>query len=325
MLLPLPQRWSPGFSLLVSRTATAFVVAACSMLACAPKESSVPATSPEPVTFVKAVPKVGRISIEESSIELRLEGEATAAGRGSSQFRSETIDRERKRDEVLAVFDRIVTKRRISYEQLEKRESRNGSPVAHPPSPLVGRTYVAELKQFVPLFTSPNGGPVSDDERRELARRLTNLGKPDPFLEGIPDGPVYPGRSAPGISGGLLELFEQNDEESSHQVRGEGRGEGRGNVGLDVGKVDVHFAGARDMPQGRCGVFAFALKVQMAGEPRLYMDLEGEFLVRISDSAPIELDIQGPVRVVGTETLEGVNIQLSGTGKVRGSFVITYL
>jgi hypothetical protein len=320
MLLPLPQRWSSGFALFVSRTATAFVVAA-SMLACAPKESSVPATSVQPVTFVKAAPKVGRISIEESSIELRLEGEATAVGRGSSQFRSETIDRERKRDEVLAVFDRIVTKKRISYEKVEKQESRNGSPVAHPPSPLVGRTYVAELKQSVPLFTSPNGGPVSDDERRELARRLTNLGKPDPFLEGIPDGPVYPGRSAPGIGGGLLEIFEQNDQESSHQVRADGRG----NAGMDVGKVDVHFAGARDRPQGRCGVFAFALEVQMAGEPRLYMDLEGEFLVRISDSAPIELDIQGPVRVVGTETLEGVNIQLSGAGNVRGSFVITYL
>jgi hypothetical protein len=262
-------------------------------------------------------PKVGRISIENDSIELRLMGQATAAGHGSSEFRSQAIERERKRDEVLAVFDRIITKKKITYENLEREERRNGSPIAHGPSPLVGHSYVAELKESVPVFTSSSGGAVSDEERRELTRRLANLGKPDPFLEGIPEGPLYPGRPVPGIGGGILELFEPGDQAAGPTAGAQKES--------DVGKVNVHFAGARDGPQGRCGVFAFQLKIQFAGEPRLRMDLEGEFLVRVSDSVPIELDIRGPVRMSGIETLEGVNVELSGEGTVRGSFSITYL
>jgi hypothetical protein len=298
-------------------------LAAVFMLGCAPRPPSVANVSSEPVTFVKLPPKVGRISVENNSIELYLNGEAKAGGRGSSEFRSHTVERERKRDEVLAVFDRIVTKKKVTYEKIEREESRNGASVAQRSSPLVGRSYIAELRQSVPIFTSSNGAPISDDEQRELSGRLANLGKPDPFLEGIPDGPIYPGRSAPGIGGGILELFEQRHQETGYP--GDAPPPSDAPKETDVGKVDVHFAGVRDAPQGRCGVFAFELKIQMAGEPRLQMDLQGEFLVRVSDSAPIELDIRGPVGLSGVETLEGVNVELRGDGTMHGTFSLTYL
>jgi len=94
--------------------------------------------------------------------------------------------------------------------------------------------------------------------------------------------------------------------------------------GLDIAHVDVRYAGVRDESQGCCGVFDFKLGIQMAGEPRMNLDLEGEFLVRVSDSAPIALEARGPARFVGLETIEGTNVQMRGTGEMIGTFRVTY-
>jgi hypothetical protein len=278
---------------------------------CAPRDPKSPPSFAEPAIFVKVAPRVGRIAVEENSIEFRLDSEARAAGRVPNRVHTESIERERRREEILVVFDRIVTRERITYEAIERIETRNGSPVVAPPNPLSGRSYIVELKQSVLVFTDNAGAPVSDAELRELARRSSNLGKPDPFLEGLPDGPVYPGSPASGMAGGFLEMFEGADETSRE--------------GPDVGKVDVRFAGVREEPQGRCGVFAFTIGVQMAGEPRLSLDLQGEFLVRISDSAPIRLEARGPARLVGRQVVEGVNVQTTGTGQMISTLRVTYL
>jgi hypothetical protein len=286
----------------------AWVVALVLGSGCAPRDPKSPSLAVEAVTFVKSAPKVGRIAIEENSIAFRLETEARARGATSARVRTESLEHERRREEIFAVFERIVTKKKITYEALERKETRNGTSVVEPPSPLAGRSYVVELKQSVPVFSDPSGAPVSDAEARELARRLGTFGKPDPFLEGIPDGPVHPGAPASGMAGGFLEIFEG----SSHD-------------GPDVGNVDVRFAGVRDEPQGRCGVFAFTMNVQVAGEPRMSLVLKGEFLVRISDGAPIRLEARGPAHLVGLQTIEGVNVQMSGRGEMQGALRVTYL
>jgi hypothetical protein len=63
----------------------------------------------------------------------------------------------------------------------------------------------------------------------------------------------------------------------------------------------------------------------MAGEPRLSLDLNGEFWVRVSDSAPIRLEARGPARLVGRQVIEGVNVQMTGGGQMIGTLRITYL
>ena len=150
-----------------------------------------------------------------------------------------------------------------------------------------------------------------DDERRELGRRFASFGRPDPFLEGLPNGPMRPGLSASGMAPGFLEMFEAGGEANRD--------------GPDVANVDVRFAGVREEPQGRCGVFAFAMKVQLAGEPRLFLDLTGEFLVRIADGLPVKLEASGPARLIGIEIVEGVNLHLEGSGQMTSTLRITYL
>jgi hypothetical protein len=294
-------------SLLAPPALVALLVAAG---ACAPQPNR-PAPAAEAVSFVKAAPRVGRRAIEEHSIEFRLDSEARAPSRAALHVQSKSVQKERRVEEVLAVFDRIVTKKKVTYERIERNESRNGTELSAPANPLVGRSYVAEVKQSELVFTDAAGAPVSEIEKKELARRLANLGKPDPFLDGLPDGPVYPGWPASSLAGGFLELFEPSDEASLE--------------GPDIAHVDVRYAGVRDEPQGRCGVFAFTLGIQMAGEPRLALDLKGEFLVRVSDSAPIALEARGPARLVGLQVVEGVNVEMRGAGEMIGSFRITYL
>jgi len=275
--------------------------------ACAPRRATAPSPSAATVTFVKRAPKIGRVTIEESSTNFRLSGEAKVANGAPVGMTTETIERERRREEVLAVFERIITKKKITYELIEKRELRDGKPVPTAPSPLAGHSYIAETKYSALIVTNASGAPVSAPEQRELARRLASVGKPDPFLEGIPDGPIRTSQAAPTMSQVFLEIFEAGEQ------------------GGDVGKVDVRFAGLREKPQGQCGIFAFSLEVQMAGEPRLALQLRGEFLVRISDSAPIEFEMQGPARLVGRQNVEGRNVALEGTGAFYGTWRATYL
>jgi len=205
------------------------------------------------------------------------------------------------------VFDRTVTKKKITYEQLDKREVHNGTSISPEPSVLVGHSYVVALEQGTLVLADGAGHGVSDPEKRELSQRLIGFGKPDPFLDGIPDGVVLANQPASGMKGGFLEMFEGAEE------------------GPDIGKVDVRFVGSRDTAQGRCGVFAFKVEAQMAGEPRLSIDLKGELLVRLTDSAPIEINARGPARLVGREKIENVDVQLDGSGEMRESVKITYL
>jgi hypothetical protein len=292
-------------------TTRAVVLACVAILcaACTPRDAKAPPLA-ESVTFVKAAPRVGRVSIEESTVEFRLDSEATADGGATNLIGTESLDRERRREEILAAFDRIVTKKRVTFEDLERKETRNGLPLAQPKSLLAGRSYVAELTQSVPVFTRADGAPVSDAESRELKRRLSTFGKADPFLEGLPEGPVSPGSAASGMAGGFLEMFEANEANAD---------------GPDIGNVVVHFAGVRQDPQGRCGVFAFTMRIQMAGEPRVRLDLKGEFLVRISDGAPIRLEARGPARLFGLERVLGVDVRLRGKGEMSSTVRFTYL
>ena len=221
-------------------------------MGCARKPASPPSSGDAVVAINKHPPRVGRVAIEEATIDLRLSAAVEANG-GVAKVSSRTIQHERKREEILSVFERIVTKKRVTYEQLEKSEFRDGAPIKVTPNPLLGHVYVIELKNFVPIFSRSPRGEVSDDERAELVRRSSTFGKADPFLEGIPDGPLQMNQPAPGMSQGFLETFEG------------------GNDGPDIGKVSIRFAGAREHEQGRCGVFAFGMDTQLAGEPSLFL------------------------------------------------------
>lgn len=304
--LPLPTIREPK-----SRTSLAvpWILFAIFPSACTPRDAKAPPLA-ESVTFVKAAPRVGRVAAYESSVEFRLDGEARADGGAPNRVRTESVERERKHEEVLAVFDRVVIKKKVTFDEIRRTETRNGLPILGPPNPLVGRSYVAELKQSAPIFTSAAGEPVSDVETRELARRVVNFGKPDPFLEGIPDGPLSPGSPASGMASGFLEMFEVPDESNRD--------------GPDIGHVDVRFAGVREEPQGRCGVFAFTMRIQVSGEPEVRLDLDGEFLVRVSDGAPIRLEARGPARMLGLEQIEGVEVEVRAAGEMSSVLRVTY-
>jgi hypothetical protein len=249
---------------------------------------------------------MGQVSREESFTEFRLGGHLDGSNGTFADVMTETSEHERKRSEILGTFDHVVTKKKVRYELLEKHETRDGKPQPDIVNPLAGHTYIAELKASKLVFTTEEGGPVSDAESRELFKRLGTVGKPDPFLEGLPDGALRPNQPAPTLRTGILELLDGADGES------------------DLAKLDIRFVGTRDHAEGKCGVFRFSMEVQMAGEPRLRMDLDGEYLVRISDGAAVELDLHGPARMTGRQVIEGVDVKLDGTGEMRGLWRTAY-
>ena len=155
---------------------------------CARKPASPPSSGDAVVAINKHPPRVGRVAIEEATIDLRLSAAVEANG-GVAKVSSRTIQRERKREEILSVFERIVTKKRVTYEQLEKSEFRDGAPIKVTPDPLAGHVYVIELKNFVPIFSRSPRGEVSDDERAELVRRSSTLGRPTRSSKASPTAP----------------------------------------------------------------------------------------------------------------------------------------
>jgi hypothetical protein len=289
-----------------------FVLLAFSLacLACASPGPKSPPISEEPATFVKAAPRVGQVVLVETAVEFRLDDEAKAEGRAPIRSTTESVTREQRREEILAVFDRIVTKKRVAYALSEHVERNNGGAATVSRSILSGHTYVAEMRSSALVFADASGAPVSTAEAKELGNRLGTLGKPDPFLEALPAGPMQPGRPGPKIAGRFLEVFETADRSSREAP--------------DVGDVDVHFAGVRDEPQGRAGIFVFRLRAQLGGEPSLALDLDGEFAVRLSDSVPLRLEARGPARLGGTMTVEGVTVQMKGEGYMKALVLMRY-
>src|SRR5260370_9717147 len=158
-------RYSSLFRAIAAGSAIGFA------LSCAPATRDAK-SSPlrEAALFVKAAPRVGRVAVEDHRVEFHLESEARARGRVPLRVRTESVDHERRREEVLAVFDRIVTKKKITYEKIEHTETRNGARVAAPESPLAGRAYIAAAKESVPIFTTTLPGPVSGPEPPEPCR-----------------------------------------------------------------------------------------------------------------------------------------------------------
>ncbi|HKQ69179.1 MAG TPA: hypothetical protein VJT73_07565 [Polyangiaceae bacterium] len=273
--------------------------------ACAPRVPVAPALIEETVTFQKAPPKVGRVAIYENTSTLLLGGKAQTKRGGSAQMVTETTVHEKWREEIVAVFDRVVTKKKVTYESMSTTEAREGAPLATVPNVLSGHAYSVELSHSVLVLKDAAGRDVEGAEHAELTRRHGNLGRADPFLEGIPNGPVRPHQAASGMAGGFLEMIDGDD-------------------GADIGNVDVRFVGSREHEAGRAGVFAFVMAVQMAGRPSMHLDLKGEFLVRIGDTAPLELDMSGPVELVDRQNVEGENVQLNATGEIHSKLRIHY-
>jgi len=102
------------------------------------------------------------------------------------------------------VFGRIVTKKtgELRTDRANLRPAM-ACPCRTREPPCVARTFAA-LKESRPSHHG-RGAPVWTSRHASSPRRMGTFGKPDPFLDGIPDGPVSPGAPAAGLAGGFLE------------------------------------------------------------------------------------------------------------------------
>ncbi len=124
-----------------------------------------PAVATAGVTFTLVPPEKGdvRTITEYTNLEL-----AISVMRGSSVAQELTQTRdsdELRKEEILEVADGKVTRLSITYTQQRETMTMDGSGSSNP-SPVEGKTYLADLTGEEPVITNKSGDEVTDGELR---------------------------------------------------------------------------------------------------------------------------------------------------------------
>jgi hypothetical protein len=120
----------------------------------APRRDAVARDDPKAITFVRSVPRVGTIRVEQGTLELTFS--VTRDGTSLRKGRTETWA---TRTEVLATRGDRVTRRKVTFDAARVRENREyfSDEEQELPSTLRGRTY---------RFTWGDGGLEVTDEKK---------------------------------------------------------------------------------------------------------------------------------------------------------------
>ena len=262
----------------------------------APAAPALPDDEPaDPVRFVKAVPSVGDVVRDESRMTIAMDMTVTAGDRLLAQITGRHLKTERRRIEVLAHSDVAVTKAKIEYlEKTEIEEDPGGA--KQKTSPLAGKTYLVERRDGDLIATYADGTSVPEPERSIVLREHRKIGKPSTFASFIPDRAVAPGEVLSPPESVVEEMF------------------GDGGDDVKVGDARFVFVGATEDGGGR---FDVALKITLLGEPPMDMDMQGRVVVRVANSYPVELLLEGPITIDGVSPKTGARFRGGGRMKLH--------
>lgn len=266
--------------------------------ACAAATSRAVEPSPTPAAgepgaalrFGKRAPAVGTRIEDTSDMSVRISMTVSAAGQVVAEPRGTQRKTERRRIEVLQATQTEVTAIRVEYlERAEHEEGDDGR--ATRPSVLQGRTYVVARRGDALVATDGEGAAVAGQELDELLHEHGNLGKPSRFAAFIPDRPVAVGERL----------------EPSPDVAAEMFGDG----GRDVAVRSAAFV-LEGAPSPGLAAFAVDVTVTLGGEPPMDLHLRGRVVVRVEDSAPVAMNLAGPLSIDGASAETGAVFRGSG-------------
>ncbi len=259
------------------------------------------------IVFTKKVPAVGTIVEEKQSMQMEMELVLDMKGSKPITIEIGKTDTQVKREKVLATDGKATTKLEVTYVSKEEMEKEKGTEKTKT-SPVLGKTYVVELKDGKPYVTTDKGLPAPPAEAAIVAKENKSIGKPEPTTEGMPDGPIKVGEKVDSLARAIKERVNEGDAE--------------------ISDVSVKLKEIRTGDGGKEGVFEVAITFSMdkPGEPmKMKMELSGTMSLRRDDTWPVSLELGGPITMGGhDESTKGGPPGMTGKGKVKMSFSMSY-
>ncbi len=258
----------------------------------------------EGITFKGKAPAVGDKFDEKKASEMKLTMTIEVGAKKTSEFTE--VETSTKTVEALAVDGKAITKAKITYGDYKKTETEDGKEKKKPPSPLAGKTFLFELKDGKVLVTDEKGGKLPKDEETKVLLKNRHFGKPDPFLEGMPDKPLKPGDKVDSMVKALEQYFRDDDDAKDPP---------------EIKDVTVKLDSIEKDGKDQVGVFSVELTMASPKDNKSPIDLKiplkGKVKVRAKDGFTTSIDLKGPV------TMEGNDPKFKMSGKGDAHMTIT--
>jgi hypothetical protein len=246
--------------------------------------------------------KVRTEKLNESRLKLKV------AGKKLDMKEDKRVEKE---EELLAVKDGAATKIRVTYAKSFKDKTKNGK-VSAGPEPIDGKTYVVEKVGDEVLVTDGKGGTVPAAEETLVAKDYKSLGKPDPFLVGMPKRPLKKGERVPELELALQTYFVTRAVEDAK--------EGSDNE-LTVSDVEVTYEGDK----GKLGQFDVKLKMTFRKDWMVMeVPFDGDLAIRLSNAWPAWMTLKGDVTIAAKKGTTGPLAGATGDGKMSFEYRYTY-
>lgn len=258
--------------------------------------------------FDRKAPEVGTKMKEEQKLDMKMSMSMDMSAMGGKK---ETTDVSKSENatltrEVLAVTDGAPTKVKVTYASKSDVEVQGGQE-RKKDSLLVGKTFIAELKDGQIKVTDEQGAAVDEEAAMVVARDSNDLGKADQFVVTMPDRALKVGEAVPELASLIKSELT--------------RGAGDKGPKPEIENVSVKL---REDKNG-VALFDVALTVAQAQGPvNMKMNLTGTLGVRKADSWPTELTLNGPVSI-GAGNGGAGQLKLEGSGTMNLSRSLTYL
>jgi len=266
--------WTPWIESLV-------IVIALGACEKAEKGASTPAVA-DSVTLGYRVLDVGatRTNVFTMDMDAKMSAQGKQLTMTSSQRKKDTI-------EVLGTSAEAVTKAKVSYLQLDKKQVMMGQEKVEP-SPIVGKTYIVEAKDGTIVVTTEAGDPVPSAEADAVRDEDDDFGEPDKMAK------VLAGRTFRRDQ--MVEIPPENlaglfgDEKEGKLVR-----------------FALTFTGTR----GTLAQFAAAADLELGrGAVSIKIALAGTAVIDPANGELNEIAMEGPMTFTG---------QVTGSGTMRAS------
>lgn len=259
----------------------------------------------EGITFKGKAPAVGDKFDEKKASDMKLTMTIEVGAKKTSEFTE--VESSQKTVEALAVDGKAITKAKITYADYKKVETEDGKEKKKPPSPLAGKTFLFELKDGKVLVTDEKGGKLPKDEETKVLVKNRHFGKPDPFLEGMPDKAIKPGDKVDSMVKALEQYFKDDDDSAKDPP--------------EIKDVKVKLESIEKDGKDQIGVFSVELTMASGKDNKSPIDLKiplkGKVKVRAKDGFTTSIDLKGPV------TMEGNDPKFKMSGKGEAHMTIT--
>ena len=283
-----------AFSILTPITFALTLACSGALVSCGRPHARTGLVSGDQVTMGDEVRHVGEVRVHKSEEAAAVKMVVSEPGQPKKMVVVESLERESRRDEVLAVEGREAKKLRVIYLEKSKATSTNGQPklVVYP---VVGKVFVVDRLVGRTVITHEDGTPLGLGEEEIVASDYKPKSPVSEQLDAELRKPMRIGEKVEALATLMRRGMPANVEEA---------------------KVEVVLTGVRDNPLGQVAVFSVAIDaIGPDGDIKVGMSLKGELLVRVSDGADVGSDIGGDLMMMREPSDKHPGIR--GAGRIR--------